>query len=108
MGVCLAGCCQAKNATIKRNGVSPDMLVYGRVLRWMSSTLNEDDGDSRLAALNPEGAAWKTLQLWTVAIKALHGLVLRSAIAGHFFELQQIQRIRYACQGPGSTSGCRV
>ena len=29
MGVCLAVCCQDKNATIKRNGVSPDMVVRG-------------------------------------------------------------------------------
>ena len=38
----LCVCVQAKNATLTRNGVTPEMAVFGRALRWTSHNADDD------------------------------------------------------------------
>ncbi len=39
----MAVCLQAKNATMSRNGVTPEQAVFGRSLRWTESANKDDD-----------------------------------------------------------------
>ena len=66
----LAVCCQAKNATITRNGLTPEQAVFGRSLRWTESA-NADEDEYLLAALGSDGAAWKASQMRSAARIAL-------------------------------------
>eukprot|EP00972_Heterocapsa_arctica_P088146 12998435-Heterocapsa_arctica.AAC.1 len=76
MALALACACQAKNATIKRNGRTPEQAVFGRSLRWMSTVLNDDD-DLHLSALDAEGEALRSTLMRATACKALHDLDLK-------------------------------
>ncbi len=63
---------QAKNATMTRNGFTPEQAVFGRALRWTENQ-NRDDGDDSLAALGSSGEAWLSSQIRTSAKMALVG-----------------------------------
>ena len=58
--------CQAKNGTMVRNGVTPDMSVFGRALRWPEGLLKDDESPS-LAALGEYGEAWLATQVRVAA-----------------------------------------
>ena len=47
----------AKNATITRNGMTPEMAVFGRCLRWPNEQTRDDD-EELLACLDTEGEAY--------------------------------------------------
>jgi len=62
----IAICCQAKNATMTRNGISPEQAVFGRPLRWTESS-NKDDEEIMMSALGADGEAWKSAQIRSAA-----------------------------------------
>ena len=63
-------CTQAKNATLTRNGMSPEQAVFGRSLRWpLVGTTDEDE--IPLAALGTDGEAWLASQIRAAARMAL-------------------------------------
>ena len=63
-------CTQAKNATLTRNGMSPEQAVFGRSLRWpLVGTTDEDD--IPLAALGTDGEAWLASQIRAAVRMAL-------------------------------------
>jgi len=62
----IAICCQAKNATLTRNGLTPEQAVFGRALRWTESN-NKDDDEVLMAALGTDGEAWKAAQIRSAA-----------------------------------------
>ena len=59
-------CCQAKNATLTRHGLTPEQGVFGRSLRW-TDLCNADDEECPLAALGADGEAWKSSQIRAAA-----------------------------------------
>eukprot|EP00972_Heterocapsa_arctica_P033623 4948078-Heterocapsa_arctica.AAC.1 len=59
LALALADTCQAKNATIERNGRTSEQVAFARSLRWMSTVLNDDD-DLHLSALDAEGEALRS------------------------------------------------
>ena len=67
---CLACCVQAKNATLTRNGVTPEVAVFGRMLRW-PGTVNTDDDQFLLSVFGSDGGAWEATQMRIAAKIAL-------------------------------------
>ena len=49
----LAMCVQAKNATLKRCGVTPEQASFSRLVRWFSPSANEE-GSYLLPALGSD------------------------------------------------------
>ena len=66
----LAAMLQAKNATMTRNGMSPEQAVFGRSLKCFPSD-NQDDDHVMLAALGSDGEAWLQAQIRASARIAL-------------------------------------
>ncbi len=66
----LAAIIQAKNATMTRNGTTPEQAVFGRASRWTENANNDDDA-ILLSVLGSHGIAWKMTQTRTAAKLAL-------------------------------------
>ena len=68
--IALASVVQAKNATMARNGTTPEQAVFGRSLRFTEAT-NADDDEVLMGVLGRHGVAWKASQIRTAARMAL-------------------------------------
>ena len=68
----LSKCIQAKNATMTRNGVTSEMAVFGRGLRW-SESANKDGDEILMSVLDADGPAWLDAQERAAAKIAMIG-----------------------------------
>ena len=64
-------CTQAKNATMTRNGMTPEQAVFGRALRWPCAAGTSDEDEIPLGALGTDGEAWLAAQIRAAARMAL-------------------------------------
>ena len=61
VSLALAASIQAKNAVVQSHGISAELAVFGRQLRWPESA-NKDDDSIPYSALGAEGHAWRATQ----------------------------------------------
>ena len=71
MKLVLCVCTQAKNATMTKNGMTPEQSVFGRALRWPCAAGTADEDEIPLAALGTDGEAWLAAQIRAAARMAL-------------------------------------
>ena len=67
----LSVCTQAKNATMTRNGMTPEQAVFGRALCWPCAVGTADEDEIPLAALGTDGEAWLAAQIRAATRMAL-------------------------------------
>jgi hypothetical protein len=70
VSLALAASVQAKNAVIQRHGITAEMAVFGRPLRWPEAA-NKDDDEVPYSALGAQGHVWRATQARTAAKMAL-------------------------------------
>ena len=64
--MCLAACVQAKNATMSRNGITPEQAVFGRSLK-LTELSNTDDDQILVSVPESHGLAFKASWIRTAA-----------------------------------------
>ena len=69
-GIALSAIAQAKNATMTRNGMTPEQAVFGRSLAF-GEQANRDDDEVVMSSLGSHGVQWKATQIRSAARMAL-------------------------------------
>eukprot|EP00971_Amphidinium_carterae_P327519 6458931-Amphidinium_carterae.1 len=88
----LAASCSAKNAQLRRSGYSPEQMVFGRSMTWMSDLTNLGIENPALPQHTLDGEVWKATVMRSQAAQAFARLAVSSRMRRLMLKNVPVQR----------------